>query len=132
MRTTILRGFSLLVLASLLMVPAALAQGNQQQQQQAPEVDVNNEEVQTVAEVFVEVEEIRESYQAEFQQTEDPQAAQELQQELSQEIEQTIEQKEGITIERYEEIIQAAQVDDQLYQELIAAIEEERGEGASY
>lgn len=135
MRRILLQSLGVFVLASLLMVPAALAQGQQpqqqpppqQQQQAAPDVDVDDDELQTVAEVYVEIEQIRESYRPQFQSMEDPQEAQQLQQELSQEVDQAIEQKEGITMERYEEIIQAAQVDDALRNELLATIESVRG-----
>lgn len=127
----------LFVLASLVMVPATLAQGQQQQQQQQqpqeppPEVDVSEDEVQTIAEVYVTIEEIREGYRADFQQAESQEQAQELQQELSQEINQTIENKEGITTDRYDEVLRAAQVDNELRDQLLAAIEAQRGGGSN-
>ncbi len=129
MRRILFRSLGLLVLASLLMVPAALAQG-QQPPQQAPEVDVDEEEIQTVAELYVEIEEIRQSYQPRFQEMEDPQEAQELQQELRAEIDQAIQEEEDMTAERYDEIIRAAQVDEELRNQILAAIEEVRGDGS--
>lgn len=126
MKRMFLRSTALVVLLALCMAPAALAQN--QQPQQAPDVDVDDEEIERIAQVYVEIEEVRQSYQPQFQETEDPEEAQALQQELQQEINQVIEDTEGLTVERYDTVIQAAQADDELYNKLIAAIEEASNE----
>lgn len=132
MRRTLMRSFSFFVLLAVFMAPVALAQGGggqqqpppPQQQQQAPDVDVSDEELETVAEVYLKLEEVQEKYREDFNETQDPEAAQELQQQLQQEANQVIEDHEGITPDRYDEIIRAAQADPELRDQLLAKIEE--------
>lgn len=132
MRRTLMRSFSFFVLLAVFMAPVALAQGGggqqqpppPQQQQQAPDVDVSDEELETVAEVYLKLEEVQEKYREDFNETQDPEAAQELQQQLQDEANQVIEDHEGITPDRYDEIIRAAQADPELRDQLLAKIEE--------
>lgn len=122
----------LFVLTALLLVPATRAQETAPEEP-VPVPEVDESELQTVAEVYVEVVQLQNEYQARFQQTEDPQEAQQIRGELQQAINQAIEQKEGITIERYDAIIQAAQQDEDLRNRLLTAInnEAEQGGGAN-
>lgn len=132
MRRTLMRSFSFFVLLAVFMAPVALAQGGggqqqpppPQQQQQAPDVDVSDEELETIAEVYLKLEEVQEKYREDFNETQDPEAAQELQQQLQDEANQVIEDHEGITPDRYDEIIRAAQADPELRDQLLAKIEE--------
>lgn len=132
MRRTLMRSFSFFVVLAVFMAPVALAQGGggqqqpppPQQQQQAPDVDVSDEELETVAEVYLKLEEVQEKYREDFNETQDPEAAQELQQQLQDEANQVIEDHEGITPDRYDEIIRAAQADPELRDQLLAEIEQ--------
>lgn len=96
----------------------------------APEVDLDEEDIQQVAEAYVAIEEVRQQYEAEFQQMDDPEAAQELQMEMQEEINAVIEDMEGMTLEEYDQAVQAAQQDEELRNQLLQAIEEEQGDDA--
>jgi len=131
MRRILLSTLGLFVLVSLVMVPATLAQSQQQQQQpqqSPPDIEVSDGEVETIAEVYVTAEEIRESYRQDFQQAQTQEQARELQQQLRQEINAIIESKDGITSDRYGKVLQAAQTDDEVRSQLLAAIQAERTE----
>lgn len=122
--------FGVLVLAISLFVPAALAQGQQGQQAQdpPPEVDVSEDELDDVAELVVQIEEVRAEYRKELQGTQDAEKAQSIQQEMSSEIEGTIEDFEGISVDRYDKIMRAAQADNELRDQIMSRIEELREE----
>lgn len=129
---TFLHSTFALTLAVSLLVPAALAQSPQQspqqQQQSAPDVEVTEDEVDKVAEVLVNIEEVRTEYQNRLRNAEDRETARSIQQEMSDEIDQTIESQDGLSVERYDKIIRAAQRDTELKEQIMAKLNEKREE----
>lgn len=120
---------SILALAASLIVPAALAQTPQPQpEQQAPQVDPSEDELEDTAELLVDIEDVQREYQERLRATENPEDAQAIEQEMREEIDQTIEDFEGLSAERYDEIIRAAQADVELKEKIVALLEETREE----
>lgn len=132
-----------LVAAGLIAVPAAHAQQQpppQQQQQQPPpeqqrqqppqqppepQVEVTDEKLHAFADAYVEIEDIREQYQPQLEEVEDPERAQELQREANLEMMEVIE-AQGMTPEEYNEIAMAVSQDEELRTRAIEIIENER------
>ncbi len=131
------RRIGLFVLAAMLLAPAALAQGNQQQQPQrppAPEVEVDDDELQTVAGVYLEVESIQSDYLPQMrqaQQNQNQQKFMQLRQEFQQKVNTKLEAEENITPDRFNKIMRAAQADEELRNRLTSAIESARSEADS-
>lgn len=120
---------SILALAASLIVPAALAQTPQPQpEQQAPQVDPSDDELEDTAELLVDIEDVQREYQERLRATENPEDAQAIEQEMTEEIDQTIEDFEGLSADRYDEIIRAAQADVELKEKIVALVEEKREE----
>lgn len=124
----LLRRTGILVFAASLLVPAVLAQAPQQAQETAPEVDVSDEEVTRVAELLVDIDEVQREYQDRLRHVNDADDARSLQQEMKEAINQTIESFDGLATDRYDEIVRAAQADDELKQRILAQVEDERAE----
>lgn len=124
---TLLRGFAVGALAAGLA--AAPATGQQQpapqpQAQDAPEIE--QDELETVAEAYVEISEIRAQMQTELQSADDSQQATEIQQRADQQMQQVL-QDHGIAIERYQEVIQILNSDPeqrQAFQEVLQEIQD--------
>ncbi|MFW6192550.1 MAG: DUF4168 domain-containing protein [Gemmatimonadota bacterium] len=112
------------------------APGTAQEQQQAPpqqETEVSDDELETFAEVHIDVQDIREEMNRTVQESEDPEEAQAAQQEANQEMVSVIEDHD-MTPERYTQISQAINQDPELQEELqklVEEIEEEREGGVS-
>jgi hypothetical protein len=105
--------------------PVAAQQQSPQQAtpQQAPDIQVEENEMEATAQAYVKVEEITAKYRAEFGDTQDPQQAAEIQQDMREETDASIED-EGLEPERYDAIIQAAQSDENLHEQLLGRIKE--------
>ncbi len=128
MRRTLLRTFSLLVVAALFAAPAAFGQVQPPpQQQQPPDIEVTEAQLDAVADVYVEVAAIQAEYRQQFQAAENPEEANQLQAQMQQEMTQAIEENEEVDVETYDQIIRAAQVDEELRERLIAKIEAKQG-----
>jgi len=129
---TLLQKTFVLALAVPLFAPAALAesqqQAPQQQQQPGPDVEVTDDEVDQVAEVLISIEEVQAEYQQQLRDAENRETAQSIQQEMSDEIDQTIESHDDLSVDRYDEIIRAAQRDTELKEQIMARVNEKRAE----
>jgi len=128
--TRIVRRIGLFVLAAFLLAPAALAQGNQQGQQPAPapDVEVSDAELETVASIYLEIATLQQTYRPKMQQAQNQQEAMKLRQEFQQKVTQKIEAEEDITPQRFGTIMRAAQADTTLQKRIGAAIESARSE----
>ncbi len=115
----------LLALAASLIVPAALAQ-SQQPEQSAPQVELSDEDVQMVAELAVDIGDVRAEYRNRLQDAGGSEDARALQEEMQNEITQTIDDFDGLTPERYENIMRAAQADDELKQRILTEVKKEQ------
>lgn len=121
------KGLSTLVLLALFAVPAVAQDMGQQEPPPPAEVDLSEDEKEAVAHAYVSVEMIRAEYQDEFADIEDPDEAQNIQQQFQEEVNEAIEE-EGITLELYDQAIQATQTDAELRDDLLARIDEIREE----
>lgn len=128
--TRFTRRIGIFLLAALFLAPAALAQGNMGQQQPPPppEVDVSDDELETVASVFIEIQALQQSYMPRMQQAEDQEEAMQLRQEFQQEVTEKIDAEEDITPERFGNIMRAAQADSTLAERITTAVESVRQE----
>lgn len=129
MRNTISRNHVIiacaLALAFFLCAPAAAQSqdtGQQQQQMQQKETpDFSDARIDKTAEAYTEITKIREQYQDEFSQAEDSEQAQELQTKINKKITDAIDQND-MSVEEYNEVITAAQTDEDLRAELLDRI----------
>lgn len=121
------KGLSTLVILALFAVPAVAQDMGQQAPPPPVEVELSEEEKDAVAHAYVSVEMIRAQYQDEFANIEDPEEAQRIQQQFQEEVNEAIEE-EGITLELYDQAIQATQTDAELRDDLLARIDEIRGD----
>lgn len=111
-----------LALVFFLCAPAAAQSqdtGQQQQQQETP--DFSEARIEKTAEAYTEITKIREQYQDEFSQAENSEQAQELQTRINKKITDAIEQND-ISVEDYNEVITAAQTDEDLRADLLDRI----------
>lgn len=91
--------------------------GGAPMQQQAPEVDLSDEDIDTFVEAFVGVQEVREDFSQRLQEAEDETQAQQMQQEAQDEMVAAVEDA-GMTVEEYNEVAMALQNDPELMQEV--------------
>lgn len=124
----LLQRTGLIVLVAALIAPAALAQAPQQQSQQAPEVEASSQEIDKVAELILEIEEVQIKYQTKMRKADGSENARALQQKMSSEIDQTVEEFEGLSGERYDKITRAARADSELKQRILSRLKEKREE----
>jgi hypothetical protein len=98
-------------------------QMQQRSQQQTP--DFSNDQIEKTAQSYTKITEIREQYQDQFSQAESTEQAQELQTKINEKITGAIE-KNDMSVEEYNEVITAAQTDEDLLAELLDRIREMR------
>lgn len=113
-----------LALVFFLCAPAAAQSqdtGQQQQMQQQETPDFSDARIEKTAEAYTEITKIREQYQDEFSQAESSEQAQELQTKINKKITDAIEQND-MSVEQYNEVITAAQTDEDLRAELLDRI----------
>jgi hypothetical protein len=118
------------MLAALLFAPAALAQGNQGAPP-PPDVEVGDAEIETIAQVVLDLQALQQTYMPKMQQAENQQEQMKLRRAFQQEMVQTIESKEGITPERFSNVMRAAQADSTLNNRIGSAVESARQETGS-
>ena len=138
-----LQNTGIMILFSLLLVlglafpasaqdrsPQDQQQQQQQQQQQDPweqeeqavPADFDDEEVDRAASAYVDIIDIREDYQERLAEVDDPEVAQQIQMEANEEITEAVEDN-GIDVETYNDIITAAQADEELMNDLLNKID---------
>lgn len=123
--TTILAGCGLV--AALSAFPAAVA-ANDVPSDRAPLVlaqatTFDDEKIEAFAAAVVQVEEIRASYLGVFQEAQTEEQRQQINQEAAEEMMEAVEEAPNITIEEYDEVIQAAQQDPELANRINQAVE---------
>lgn len=107
----------------LLAAPAtAQQQGAPQQQAPPPDVEVDDQELETIAEAYVDVQSLTDEYNQRIQQAESAEEAQSLQAEYAEKATSTVEDQ-GLSIDRYDNVVRAATVDEELRDRLLAQIE---------
>lgn len=134
--TRTIRRIGLFAFLALFLAPAALAQGNQgpppppqmQQQQPPPDIEVSDDEMATVAAVFLDIEALQMEYRPQVEQAEGQEEIQALQMEFQQEVITKIEDQEDITPQRFDQIMRAAQTDESLQNRISSAVESARAD----
>ena len=111
---------ALALLLAFLVLPQAASAGVQ-----APEV--NDAKLESVAKAYIQVVAIQEEYRPRIESAQSAEEAQQLQQEANQEMVEAIEAEDGVTVDEYNTIIQAAQMDEELRARLNEHIQRERG-----
>jgi hypothetical protein len=120
------------MLAALLFAPAALAQqGNQGAPPPPPDVEVGDAELETIAQLVLDLQVLQQSYVPKMQQAENQQEQMKVRRAFQQEMVQTIESQEGITPQRFGTVMRAAQADSTLNNRIGSAIESARQESDS-
>ena len=100
-------------------------QQQQMMQQQAPEVDLSDAELDKVADAYEAVTEVREEFQADLEGIEDPERAQQMQEEAGEKMVEAVE-NQGLEVETYNQAMEAAQVDEELRNELLDRLDMEQ------
>ncbi len=100
-------------------------QKQQMMQQQAPEVDLSDAELDKVADAYEAVTEVREEFQAALEGIEDPERAQQMQEEAGDKMVEAVE-NQGLEVETYNQAMEAAQVDEELRNELLDRLDMEQ------
>ncbi len=91
-------------------------------QQQAPDVDVSDAELDQVADAYKAVTEVREKFQQELGEVSDPEQAQQLQEQAGEEMVEAVE-AQGLDVQTYNQVMEAAQVDEELRNQLLERLE---------
>lgn len=120
-----------MLLGFLIVAPATAQQGVPPQQQEVPEVDVDEAELETVAEAYVAVQTLTNEFNQIVQQAEGAEEAQEIQAEYAERANNLVRDHD-LTVERYDLVVRAATGDDDLRARLLDKIDdviEESGQG---
>ena len=92
-------------------------QQEQMMQQQEPEVDISDVDLDKIADAYEAVNEVREEFQAELEGVEDHERAQQLQMEVRDKEVEAVE-NQGVEVDTYNQVMRAAQMDQELENEL--------------
>ncbi len=93
---------------------------------QQTDITLNSQEIDSFAKALISVEQIRADFQRRITPDADAKEVQALNQEYAQEVHQAV-QNNGLTLEKYQRILQAAQQDKALQQRVTEKIEEQGG-----
>ncbi len=85
--------------------------------------DPSDAKLEAVAHSYVDIMEIQQEYGPKIEAAETPEEAQAVQQEASEQIVEAIEERDGVTVDEYNQIMGEVQEDKQLRSRLIAAID---------
>lgn len=110
--------------AALVLAPPALAQQGQQGAQQAPDIEVSDDELQTFAEAHLDVQEVRAEMEEAIQSAEDPETAQTIQQQSNRQMAAVIQEEHGMEVDRYTQIARAINQDPELHREFQSILDE--------
>lgn len=91
--------------------------------QQGAPADFSDEEIGKVATAYVDIIDIREEYHGRLAEVEDPDTAREIQIEANEKITQAVNNN-GVDVETYNRVINAAQTNEELMNDLLSKIEE--------
>lgn len=112
-----------LLLVTLMAAPAQAQEATPQQQpQELPDIEVNDQELRSIANAYVAVQNVTATYRDRLNSAEDAEAARAIQQEYAQVANQAIED-EGVSIDRYDTVIQVARADEELGERLLTEIQ---------
>ena len=89
----------------------------------ASEVEVSEQEMDAVASAYISVQTLLTTYQTQLDAVQDPERAKEVQQQFAQEANEAIE-AEGLAVERYDEVVRAANEHEPLRERLVQHIDQ--------
>ena len=99
----------------------AQQQGGYEQEMMMPQpgsVEVSDAELEKVANAYIQITEIREAFQESLAEVSDPEKAQQLQEQAGQAMVDAV-QDNGLDVQKYNEVMEAAQVDEELREQLL-------------
>ena len=99
----------------------AQQQGGYEQEMMMPQpgsVEVSDAELEKVANAYIQITEIREAFQESLAEVSDPEQAQQLQEQAGQAMVDAV-QDNGLDVQKYNEVMEAAQVDEELREQLL-------------
>jgi len=97
--------------------------GQEMMQQPAGSVEVTEAELDKVVDAYTRIAEIREDFQESLAEVADPEQAQLLQEEAGEAMVEAV-QESGLDVQKYNEVMQAAQVDEELREKLLSRLEQ--------
>jgi hypothetical protein len=113
----------LAVMAVLLMaVTVSMLAVQEAETQQPQETQLTDAKLEAVAKAYLEVLEIQKTYAPRIEQAQSAEEAERIEQDAMEAMAEAIERVEGVTVEEYNNILTAAQTDEQLRQRLGAQI----------
>lgn len=129
---TMLAALMLTLTTPLLALQESSQQESQQQaspgEQSQQTARFDESKLEAVAKAYVKVAKIEESYKPRIDRARSDEEKKRLEQEAMREMAKAIEDQEGVSVEEYNEIMTAAQTDDQLRQQLAAKVDEAQRE----
>lgn len=99
-------------------------------QTESESLDLSEEKLRVVAEAYLEVFEIQQTYRHKIQTAQTTEEAQMLQQEANRESQRVVEELDNLTVQEYSDTLSAASEDDDLWRDLVAIVEAIQEEGA--
>lgn len=113
------------VVAAVMFVGAAATTDARTQQQQQPSipVELSQGQIENFADAALDVRQVEQDFNAELQDVQDAEEMERLQQEAQQQAQQAIEDN-GLSVDEYNAIAQAAYQDPQLYAMIVEAMEQ--------
>lgn len=100
-------------------------EGQNMMQQPAGSIEVSDADLDKAANAYMEIAEIRESFQENLAGVSDPEKAQELQEQAGEAMVAAV-QNNGLDVQAYNQIMEAAQVDEDLRNKLLSRLEQEQ------
>lgn len=124
--TRLTRRIGIFLIAALFLAPAALAQGNPGQPPPPPDVEVSDAEIETIAQVVLQLQSLQREYAPKMQQAQNQQEQMEVRQAFQKEMVQQIQSAEDITPQRFNNVMRAAQADSTLGKRIGDAVQTAR------
>lgn len=123
-------------LGAAMLAGAGLADVHAQQQQPPPQPpqqqpampsQLSQAQIESFADAALEVQQVQQEYDAQVQSAENPEELEQLQQQAQQDAQQAIEDQ-GMSLDEYNAILQAANQDPQLYAMIVETMEQRGGQ----
>jgi uncharacterized protein DUF4168 len=124
MQITMLKTVAVIVVAGFLILPWA-SQGLTQDQSQQ-QMNIGDTQLKAFAKVYVEIETIRQLYESRLKEAKSLEEGKEIENEAVSKTQGALA-KQGLTAERYSQIVEIARADEGLRKKLVELINEERG-----
>lgn len=99
-------------------------EGQEMMQQPSESIEVSDADLDKAANAYMEITEIREGFQETLAGVSDPEKAQELQEQAGEAMVEAVENN-GLDVQAYNQIMEAAQVDEDLRNKLLSRLEQE-------